>query len=293
MSKQTITPCLWFNNEAEEAAKLYTSLFQNSKVTSSNRYSPEGAKVSGQKEGSAMTVSFELEGQNILGLNGGPIFKHSPAFSFFVSRKTEREIDELWMKLSPGGKIRFGLDKYPWSKKYGWVADKYGIEWQFMLADDQPNKIAPAFLFVNDLFGKGTEAVEFYTSLFKDSQISFIAHDPANKTILHCAFTLGGQDFVLMEGQGEHKQDAFTPAFSLMINCDTQKEIDTYWEKLSAVPAAEQCGWLKDKFGVSWQVVPSMMGEIMNNPKKAGKAMAAMLKMKKLDIAKLKAAAES
>lgn len=149
---QKISPFLWFDDQAEQAAEFYTSVFKNSKMGGVMRYDAPSSKASGQPEGSAMTVSFELEGLHFTALNGGPIFKFSEAISFVIS-------------------------------------------------------------------------------------------------------------------------------------CEDQAEIDYYWEKLSAVPESEQCGWLKDKFGLSWQVVPKDMGSLIKSPK----AMQAMMQMKKIDIAKLKA----
>lgn len=157
---QKITPNLWFDKEAKEAADFYVSIFKNSKVLNTSYYPETGQEISGQKPGAVMTVDFEIEGQRFMALNGGPIFKFSEAISFIV-------------------------------------------------------------------------------------------------------------------------------------NCETQEEIDGLWGRLSAVPESEQCGWLKDKFGLSWQIIPSRMGELMSGPDSAAneRAMAAMLKMKKLDIAALEAAA--
>jgi len=153
-------------------------------------------------------------------------------------------------------------------------------------------KIAPALLFVKDVFGKGEEAIGFYTSLFKNSKIESIARDEASKTVMHAVFSLDGQNFALMEGPGTH-DFTFSLAFSFVVNCQTQEEIDTYWQKLAAGGSTEQCGWLKDKYGVSWQVVPAVMADLMTDPRKSENVMSAMLKMKKLDIKKLKEAAAS
>ena len=155
---QRITPFLWFDNQAEEAANFYTSIFKNSKVAETTRYTGEGAKASGQPEGTVMTVAFTLDGQNFTAINGGPVFK-------------------------------------------------------------------------------------------------------------------------------------FTEAISFVINCDNQEEVDHFWNKLTEDGQEVQCGWLKDKFGLSWQVVPKQLGELMQGPK-AGKVMGAMLKMKKIDIKTLEEAAD-
>jgi len=285
-----IGSCLWFNGQAEEAAKFYTSAFKNSKIGKVARYGESAAEVSGQKVGSVMTVEFEIEGQRILCLNGGPQFKFTPSFSYFVWCENEEEIDNLWQKLAEGGEVRMGLDKYPWATKYGWTKDRFGVEWQVTLSDKKL-KIAPAFLFVDKMVGKGEEAINFYMSLFPNSKVEFMKRDEANKSIMHCVFSLNGQEFVLMEGQGTHGY-TFSPAFSLVVHCENQEEINGYWKKLSKDGSESQCGWLTDKYGVSWQVVPSTMGEWMTDSKKSENVMRAVIEMKKLDMARLKQAYE-
>jgi predicted 3-demethylubiquinone-9 3-methyltransferase (glyoxalase superfamily) len=158
---QRITPFLWFDHQAEEAARFYVSIFKNSRIASIARYDDEAAKASGRPKGSVMTVAFELDGQNFTALNGGPLFK-------------------------------------------------------------------------------------------------------------------------------------FTEAISLVVNCETQEEVDHFWEKLSAGGQEVQCGWLKDRFGVSWQVVPTVLTEMLQDkdPEKSKRVMAAMLKMKKIGIDRLKNAYE-
>ena len=151
MKNQRITPCLWFDIEAEEAANFYTSIFKNSTIGKISRYGKEGFEIHGKKEGTAMTVVFQLDGQEFTALNGGPQFK-------------------------------------------------------------------------------------------------------------------------------------FNEAISLQISCASQEEVDHYWNKLTEGGDEGPCGWLKDKFGVSWQVVPDVLGELMSNPEKAGRVTKAFLKMKKLDI---------
>jgi predicted 3-demethylubiquinone-9 3-methyltransferase (glyoxalase superfamily) len=282
---QKINPCLWFNHQAEEAAKFYTSLFGHSKIGKTARFSEAAAEISGQKAGSVMTVEFELEHQNFLGLNGGPLYKFSPSISFFVYRKTEKEVDLLWQKLSTGGRVLMDLDKYPWAPKYGWCEDKFGVSWQVMVGDIA-KPMAPSFLFVNRLLGKGEEAVKFYTSVFKNSKIEQMHQDPQSKMVMHCSFLLEGQPFILMEGEGAHKHE-MTPAISFVVNCETQAEIDHYWAKLCQEGRPDQCGWLTDKFGVSWQIVPSFLGSIMNE-----KVMKELLKMTKIEIEVLKKASE-
>ncbi len=284
---QKINPCLWFDHNAEEAAKFHTSLFKDSKIGRIAKFTKGGAQVSGQKENSTMTIEYEMASLKLIGINGGPMFKFTPSFSFFVWCDTESEIDSLWKSLSNGGEARMVLDKYPWAEKYGWTSDKYGVEWQLMLKEGL-QKITPTFLFVDELFGKGEEAISFYAGIFKNSKIDALAKDEETKIILHCQFELEGQCFVLMEGQGKHGHK-FNNSFSLVVNCDSQDEIDYYWNKLSQGGEIEQCGWLKDKFGVSWQVVPTVLSEIMSgkNKQKSERAMGAILQMKKIEIDKI------
>jgi len=119
---QKITPHLWFEDNAEEAAKFYTSIFRNSRITDITHYGESAAEVSGRPKGSVMTITFELEGQQFTALNGGPIFKFSPAISFLVSCETQQEVDSLWEKLSGGGQV----------EQCGWLKDKFGVSWQIV-----------------------------------------------------------------------------------------------------------------------------------------------------------------
>ena len=134
---QKITPFLWFDNQAEEAVNFYTSIFKNSKIKSVTRYGEAGAEASGRPKGTVMTVTFELEGQEFIALNGGPHFKFTEAISFVVNCETQGEVDELWEKLSEGGE----------KGQCGWLKDKYGVSWQIvptvlgeMLQDKDPKK---------------------------------------------------------------------------------------------------------------------------------------------------------
>ncbi len=294
---EKIIPYLWFDTQAEEAVSFYVSAFGNSRMGGVSRYGEEAAEASGRQKGSAMIVEFELEGQQFVALNGGPVFTFSPAVSFFVSCGTTGEIDGLWKKLSPGGKALMDLGKYPFSEKYGWLIDRYGVSWQFFLGD-RPQKIAPALMFTGKQRGKAEEAMNFYISLFKNSGITLMARYETGEPgpegeVKHARFTLDGQEFIAFDS---HVQNdfTFTPAVSLLVNCVTQEEVDTFWEKLSAGGEKGQCGWLTDRYGVSWQIVPTVLGELLRDidPEKSERVMAAMLKMTKIDIEGLKKAYE-
>ncbi len=119
---QKFTPCLWFDDKAEEAVNFYVSIFKNSKIKGTTRYGDAGAEASGRPKGTVMTVSFQLDGQEFLALNGGPVFTFSPAISFIVNCATQEELDEFWEKLSVGGA----------KEQCGWLKDKYGVSWQIV-----------------------------------------------------------------------------------------------------------------------------------------------------------------
>ncbi|TSC84276.1 MAG: 3-demethylubiquinone-9 3-methyltransferase [Parcubacteria group bacterium Gr01-1014_13] len=292
---QKITPNLWYNKEAKEAAEFYVSVFPDSKINSLRtlRNTPSG---------DTDVVSFELLGYKFMSISAGPFFKFNPSVSFLVTCQSKEEVDNFWKKLSPGGKVMMELGEYPFSKHYGWTADKYGVSWQIMLADEHyqfKQKLTPTLMFVGENAGKAEEAMTFYASIFPDSKVGGIARYPAGMdpekegTVMHGAVVLAGQEFFAMDSAREHKF-AFNEAISFIVNCDTQEEIDYFWEKLSAVPESEQCGWLKDKYGFSWQIVPNIMDEMMkdNDEEKLARVTEAFLKMKKFDIAKLKEAYE-
>jgi predicted 3-demethylubiquinone-9 3-methyltransferase (glyoxalase superfamily) len=119
---QKITPCLWFDDQAEEAVKFYTAIFRNSKIVNTSRYGEAGHEVHGKPAGTVMTVAFELDGQAFTALNGGPLFKFNEAISFQVHCETQQEVDYYWEKLSAGGDEQ--------AQQCGWLKDKYSVSWQ-------------------------------------------------------------------------------------------------------------------------------------------------------------------
>ena len=292
---QKIIPFLWYDNNAEEAVNFYTSVFDNSKILSITRYNEDSAKAAGQKADSAMTIGFQLEGQNFTALNGGPHFKLNQSTSFFVYCESDEKIENVFKKLSKGGQVIFPLDKYDWSPKYAWIIDKFGLSWQLDVDKiNNPQKILPAFLFVNDKVLKVKEAVNYYSTVFPDSKIMMEwPYDKAaglpDGTLLFAQFKLSDYLFNAMSGMGEHKFD-FNEAFSFVVNCKNQEEVDYYWNKLTSDGGMEsQCSWLKDKFGISWQIVPTRLIELLGDPDpvKSQKVMMAMLQMKKIIITDL------
>jgi predicted 3-demethylubiquinone-9 3-methyltransferase (glyoxalase superfamily) len=287
---EKISTCLWLDNNAEEAVDFYTSLFANTRVGDTTYHGESGAKM-GHRVGSVMAISFVLEGLEFMALNGGPMFRPNPSISFTVSCETAAEIEKLFERFSDGGTVMMPLAAYPFSEKFGWVADKFGISWQLNLKK-RDQKIAPSMMFVGEQFGKAEEAVNFYVSTFKNSKVTSLTHygpgEPGKEgTVKHAIFSLNGTEFMAIDADGPHPF-TFTPALSFMIHCANQEEIDEKWNALSA-DGEGQCGWVTDKFGVSWQIVPSVLNGMLvaNNGEKAEQVMEAVMKMKKLNIEEL------
>ncbi len=292
---QKIVPHLWFDKEAREATAFYATLFPQSTVNNVTTI-PGTPTPSGDTD----IVTFTLAGQDFMAISAGPVFKINPSISMFTVFDTEAEITAAWNKLIDGGEALMPFQQYPWAHKYGWVRDRYGLTWQLSWSDfhNMPQKITPLLMFTQGVAGKTREAVEMYTKIFSQSSVEAMVPYAAGEGdkaefIKHSEFTLAGQHFMAMDSSGPH-QFTFNEAISLIVNCETQEEIDRYWEALSAVPESEQCGWLKDKFGVSWQIVPTRMGEMMSSGTKEqiARVTQAFLQMKKFDIATLERAYE-
>ncbi|MCG6166949.1 VOC family protein [Leptospira sp. FAT2] len=283
---QKISPFLMFNNNLGEATELYTSAFPDAKVS--------GVAKAGDN---VMSATFSIYGKELLSFNGGPHFRFTPAVSFFVNCKTEQEVNQLWNKLKEGGSVLMELGAYPFSERFGWLQDKCGVSWQIHLSK-QEQSVVPFLLFVGDKHGKAEEAIRFYASQFPNSKIGnierFSANDQSGEkegTVKRADFTIAGQNFMAMDSGLAHAF-TFTEGISFFVRCDTQEEIDEYWDKLSLGGVKQQCGWVKDKFGVSWQIIPPILGAYLQDkdPQKSQRVMQAMLQMDKIDIAKLKAA---
>ena len=302
-TRQKITPNLWFDDQAEEAAEFYVSTFDNTKLGTISRYNAAAAEAAGQPEGSVLTVDFELDGREFVALNGGPAFTFNPAISFIVNCSTEGEVDELWEQLSDGGEVLMPLDAYPFSDRYGWIQDRYGVSWQLILADPAGEwrpKFTPSMLFVGDNCGTAETAMAFYTAVFTDTTRGQVARygpdqEPDEEgTIMYADYQLENHWFAVADSAQAH-DFGFNEAISFIVHCETQQEVDYYWENLTADGGTEgECGWLTDKYGVSWQIVPTKLYELLQSEdaEKAERTTEAMLQMQKLDIAMLEQATE-
>ena len=273
--KENITPCLWYNGQAQEAAALYCSVFTDAKITAQ----------------SPIVTAINVSGHSITLLDGGPMYKPNPSISFFYICEKEDELNKIWNAFSKEGTVLIPLDKYPWSEKYGWINDKFGISWQIALGNlsDVGQKITPCLMLTDKQYGRADEAIAHYSSIFKNVKVDGILRYGANELpdqegkVKHAQFALNDQKFMIMESAAPHNF-TFTEGISFTIHCETQKEIDYYWEKLTESGAESMCGWLKDKFGVSWQIIPTVLNKIMSDPAKAGKAAQAFMSMRKLNI---------
>lgn len=281
-----ITPFLWFDDAAEEAMNLYASLLDDSEVTGVSRLPNENPGDPGK----VTIATATLAGREVQAMNGGPEHPHTPSASLFVGCETAEQVDRLWEGLSDGGMALMPLDAYPFSERFGWVQDRYGISWQISLTGE-PQSLMPFLMMTGENVGKAEEAVGFYTSLFPDSAIDNIAKDDAGHVTM-ANFHLLGEAFILNESDFDHGF-TFSDAFSLFVLCESQVEVDVLWEKLTEDGGEPvQCGWLKDRYGVSWQIIPERLMTLMgdSDPENAGRVAQAMLQMVKIDVAALEAA---
>jgi predicted 3-demethylubiquinone-9 3-methyltransferase (glyoxalase superfamily) len=276
--KNSIYPCLGIKGKIAEASEFYIQTFGNAKVLQT----------------SDIVILIELSGQKFMLLNDGPSSSPNPSISFMVMCETEAETEQYWNKLLDGGKILMALDKYEWSPKYGWIEDKYGVSWQLYTGDkaDMLQKFSPTLMFTGDKAGQAKTAIHDYVQLFPDSNIQGILNykqgeGDSEEFIKHAQFKINDFVMMAMDSSADHKF-GFNDAISLVVSCETQDEIDRYWTYLSSNGGYEvACGWLTDKYGISWQIIPEGIVKLINDPVRGQRAMHAMMKMKKLIIADL------
>jgi predicted 3-demethylubiquinone-9 3-methyltransferase (glyoxalase superfamily) len=286
---------LWFDKEAKTAAALYIAAFgYGSSITTS-------ATLANTPSGSVDILTVKLLTYDFTLISAGPLFRFTPAISFLVTCASKAEVDARWQKLADGGTVRMPLDSYPFSPRYGWIEDRFGLSWQLFYKEGAPAQlITPTLMFSDENCGKAEEAVHFYKGIFAPATIEGILRYAAAEapdregTIKRIGFTLLGQHFAAMDSARVHKCP-FNEAISFVVYCQNQREIDCYWEKLSAHPEAEQCGWLKDRYGLSWQIVPRELNQMLQDkdPLVVARVTEAFLKMKKFDLALLRHARKS
>jgi len=283
---------LWFDTQAAEAAELYLHTFGNSRLLGR-------ATLPGTPSGEVDLLTVQLEDLHLMLMSAGPAFQINPSISFMVSCGTREEVQRIWDALIEGGRSLMPLDRYDFNEFFGWVEDRFGVSWQILLTGDAPvpNRIRPMMMFTGKNAGRAEAAIRHYTSVLRNSEIRSIARhgplaDPETPDmVLQADFAIEGQSFTAMDSAYDHAF-GFNEAVSIVVNCDTQEEIDRLSDALSADPEAEQCGWVRDRFGVSWQLSPTVLNDWMNHgdPEAVARMTQALLEMKRLDIAALERA---
>lgn len=278
MNDNSIYPCIWFDGNAKEAMQFYCSIFPDSKIVSDT----------------ALVVTASISGQLMMGLNGGPAFIPNASISFMVMSASAEETNRYWEALIKEGLAFMPIDSYEWSQRYGWVQDKYGVSWQLYTGDVIPHdqKIVPTLMFAESQQGRAEEAIHFYTKIFQPSSLHGILKYPRGEfagQVQHAQFRVKNYTLMAMDS-GVPQTFSFTEGISLVLQCDTQEEIDYYWDAFTKDGAESMCGWCRDQFGLSWQVIPRKLEQLMTEPDRGKRVMDALLKMKKLDIAQLESA---
>ncbi|MBK0420926.1 VOC family protein [Leucobacter sp. CSA2] len=301
MQDQRIFPNIWCNGNAEEAGEFYAAAIPRTVSVVEARYPSEGL-LDFQRDmaGKALTVAVTIGDTLVRLINAGPEFRPNPSISFILNfdpldfggdvAAARASLDVTWAALSAGGEVLMPLGEYPFSAHYGWVQDRYGVSWQLMLTKPEGDPrpfVVPSLLFSGAAQNRAAEAIDRYVALLGPDAAAGhrfpygAATGPATpEAIMFGEFRVGDQWISAMDS-GVEMDAPFTNGVSLQVNCADQAEIDRLWDALSAVPEAEQCGWLVDPFGVSWQIVPANMGELMQRPN----AYEHMMGMKKLVIA--------
>ncbi|MBL5975530.1 MAG: VOC family protein [Candidatus Leucobacter sulfamidivorax] len=297
---QRIVPNIWCTRNAEEAGAFYTSVFENAEYRVEGRY-PEEGLPDFQRDfaGLPVTVALTISGTRFTLINAGDEFHPNSSISFMLNfdpllfdgseEAARASLDRLWAALGEGGTALMPLGEYPFSRRYGWIQDRYGVSWQLMLTDpagDPRPFIIPSLMFAGPVQNRASEAIDFYVSLFEDAAAGNrfpygVQTGPASPdALMFGEFRIGEQWFSVMDS-GVEQDVTFGCGVSLEVSCPDQAEIDRLWAALSTVPEAEACGWCADRFGVSWQIVPENIGELMERPGAYQKLMG----MKKLIVA--------
>ena len=293
MRSNLIVPCLWFDDQAEQAAAFYTDTFPGGRVIAVSHYPESFDNPGGKPRGSVLTVEFEVAGQRFTALNGGPQFSMNPSISFFVNVDSADEANRLFSTLEDRGSVLMPLDAYPWSERYGHSCVVFdGKMWR------RPGGpvIAPCLMFSGARHGLAEAALQKSAEIFPDGTIHSLERyaegEGPEGTLKHGRVVVANQDLIAMDSHIDHGID-FNEGISLQVMCANQQEIDRYWEALASDGGAPgRCGWLKDQFGISWQVVPQGHKEWFTTSDAAARdrVFAAVLEMEKLDIATLQAA---
>lgn len=231
-----IFPCLWCNGDAKESAEFYCQVF--------------GGKITVD---TPVVINIELFGQKLMLLNAGPQFEKNPSISFLINCASEEDVQHYWDQLSEGGMVLMELDSYPWSKKYGWIKDKYGTTWQLYFGEMQEQRLVPTLMFIHRNNGKAMEAMEFYTSTFPESKIEGVlkykdggenGEDPEN--VQHAQFVINNYMLSCMDSSLDHKFD-FNEGISLVIMTNDRERNRSSLEYINIRRRERKHVWLVER----------------------------------------------
>lgn len=284
---QTLSPslsiALWCNGSTDEAAQFYTRVFRDASIV---------------KQVPGLTTALSIHGFQLSLINGDDRYVPNQYISCILNfdpllfggeAQARAYLDELYEELSTGG-VLMELGEYPFSPRYAWVRDRFGMTWQLMLtnpAGDPRPFVVPSFMFGGTNHGNAEEATNGWISMFDDARRGTLYHYPEGSpleadAVMFTDFNLHGT-WMAAADSGTFHDFTFTPGVSVVLSCRTQEEINYYWEQLSAIPEAERCGWCVDRWGISWQVVPHNIAELMADKAAREK----ILLMGKIDLSQL------
>lgn len=282
---QPIIPHLWYNTEAKEAVAFYVDLF--------------GGKIdwtytiTDTPSGDSDLIQFQLGDMTLAAISAGPYFKLNESMSLMVNVADKDEVTRLYQALSEGGHILMPLGEYPFSPYYVWLEDRFGLSWQLSYAPDldKPYQFDICLLFSQDQVGLAQPMLNYYKDKLPQASVGQLSYYGEGEAAVEAAklnyaeLLVAGQKLIVMD-HGYGGEASFNEAFSLMVYVDSQDELNFYYDLLSAVPEAEMCGWVKDQFGISWQIVPRILMEAYDtaSPEQIKAVNAAVMTMKRLDI---------
>lgn len=286
---QTIIPHLWYDTEAKEAVAFYVDLF--------------GGKldwtytITDTPSGDSDLIQFQLGDMTLAAISAGPYFKLNESMSLMVNVANKDEVARLYQALSEGGRILMPLGEYPFSPYYVWLEDRFGLSWQLSYAPDldKPYQFDICLLFSQEQVGLAQPMLDYYKDKLPQASVGQVSYYGEGEAAVEAAklnyaeLLVGGQKLIVMD-HGYGGEASFNEAFSFMVYVDSQDELNFYYDLLSAVPEAEMCGWVKDQFGISWQIVPRILMEAYDtaNPETVKAVNDAVLQMRRLDFDQIK-----
>lgn len=276
-----ITPNIWCDGTALEAAEFYAGVFREAAITKIVTYPETGLPdFQAHMAGRPLTVDLEIHGRRLTLINAGPEFTPNHSISFLLNFGARDHLDAVHAALTDGGEELMELGEYPHSPRYAWVRDKYGVTWQLMLTDpdgDPRPFLTPSLMFGGPNQDKAREATDHWISLIDGSARGNLV-EYGNGAVMFTDFTLAGDWFAAMDSAVPQDVE-FNEGISLALECPPGAELDRMWAALSEHPEAEQCGWCRDRYGMSWQIIPDNMDELMSRPGAYG----ALMGMGKID----------